>query len=1142
MDQEQIDKIAEEFVTLKGVTEAGVTPPKGVDAKSAFAKYVTREIDTGIKKQDGTTYKNNMSSSSQDLANALIMNGKDSMEVRVTRFEREMQRPGGPKGERLEKALYVTDGPADPVTGLTLKERLHSPDPKVKEAAQKEADAQQAKFKEEYAKKYPGKEAEKSIDALTSKDAAHKGMYKDMLKDGYNSPKVAAQQISLATNGAGTDEDAIKRSLQGMSPADIKQLKEEYKTTPGGGDLETALGVNGKGGFFTELSGQDRMDVEIMLMGDEKHMNDDERFALAEKKRDQQVGSESTAVGRFVMGGTYEKAAIDKSFNELSEFRANNKSKFVDGKFKGDPAEYEEYLAMCRKVGITAELYQEQSDRIADGITTGIAVVGAIAATVVTGGAAAAVIAGLSGAASMGTNYAMKGGRYGWEEGVKDIGMTGVNMALAYTGGVLDPKKLQGKVAWEATSGFISGTAETAMNDKTWDKGFVDGLGESVYSGFKGATVAAVSTGVSEGLGKIPAIDAMKESTNINRGIGNAITDGVGGMAGKSTEIGIDVSFGKKEFDGSNFIEEVGKEGGKSSMQGFLNGMAEIPGAKKEKAAADKKAAEDAKAEAEKKAAEEQKKIDDASKETETLAKDTKIVKDGEESLNTDKVDAAEKKADDLIDLQEQADKTVTEQGEKVKKAEEKKAAAEEAVHEEQKKVTQDEAVKDDKEVQQHETTEEQDLKKQVAKEELGDDKLVVPNDLSSEELSELMRRVKAGEDKEKLIKEIVSKRDANTSEVKDPETKKVLSEDDALAQLIALKDKGHLSPTDEKAFFSITDPQRREKFLEYLHQRSAEGPEHHERYPEALKQAQAETDPTKQDAKVEEVIAGFDKSGQKAAVEALRKLAPDTQAQLQLAHDLAVFHTIIDKPTAQITDSELKSLVNAHQALMQSTGGEDVILRKFVSDGAAQGMMAKKDQKQTISGCVGDKKNTDGLTGAEAIKALGLDYDDKTFVNSNGDGTFSAKEDAFFIEFTATKEIKAKAQITVTEDLYSRIAELAKSDPKAAELMTRLKPHGGAEGGTGGANPYTGTGGTAAGDRLGKGEGATINQEMHIGGTWDDTTKKMRDVPVLPDGTKMYKLGADGKPVLWATYQADADGKGNWIPSDEAMKTKTKA
>jgi len=91
--------------------------------------------------------------------------------------------------------------------------------------------------------------------------------------------------------------------------------------------------------------------------------------------------------------------------------------------------------------------------------------------------------------------------------------------------------------------------------------------------------------------------------------------------------------------------------------------------------------------------------------------------------------------------------------------------------------------------------------------------------------------------------------------------------------------------------------------------------------------------------------------------------------------------------------------------------------------------------------------------------------------------------------------------------------------------------------GGTGGANPYTGTGGTAAGDRLGKGEGATINQEMHIGGNYDKETKKMKDVPILPNGTKMYKLGADGQPVLWATYVAGADGVGNWELSADAKK-----
>ena len=99
-----------------------------------------------------------------------------------------------------------------------------------------------------------------------------------------------------------------------------------------------------------------------------------------------------------------------------------------------------------------AENYSKNIDEWADGITTTIAIIGAVVATVVTGGGAAplvaAAIAGGFGLAGMAAKYAIKGGRYGWEEALTDLGMTGVQMVTAGLG-----QKLQAIAAASKTMG-----------------------------------------------------------------------------------------------------------------------------------------------------------------------------------------------------------------------------------------------------------------------------------------------------------------------------------------------------------------------------------------------------------------------------------------------------------------------------------------------------------------------------------------------------------------------------------------------------------------------------------------------------------------------------------------------------------------
>ncbi|MBL8617444.1 MAG: hypothetical protein JNM72_17680 [Deltaproteobacteria bacterium] len=469
MDQDQLAAIAEEFVTLKGVTNAGAAPLKGDFARAEMAKYVTRDIE----RVPGMRGERKMDKSSKDLATDLIVSGKESMEVRVSSFEREMNRKGGPDAVRLEKALYANDALSPSETDdAPLSERLHSPDKDVREAAQKQAKAQQEAFEKSYEERYK-KKASASLSGQKDLSKEKKNLYGMMMEDGFNSTRVAKTQIQMAVDGAGTDEDAVKRALKGMSPNDIKELKQAYP------NLEADLGVNGKGGFFTELSGQDRIDVEVMLMGDEAHLNDDEKYALAARKMNDQLG---TGGG---VSGDIEKRALKANWDELRDWKAAHKADFKDGTFQGDPKDYDKYLLMCRRVGISAELYQEQSDRITNYITTGIAIVGAIAATVITAGAAspflaAALTTGATGLTTMAVKAGMKGDRYGWEEAATDGAKVAVESMTAGFGahlargaeGLKGMEKLAYLTKTGAASGGLNSLSSSLLDEKTYKDGF----------------------------------------------------------------------------------------------------------------------------------------------------------------------------------------------------------------------------------------------------------------------------------------------------------------------------------------------------------------------------------------------------------------------------------------------------------------------------------------------------------------------------------------------------------------------------------------------------------------------------------------------------------------------------------------------
>ena len=161
------------------------------------------------------------------------------------------------------------------------------------------------------------------------------------------------------------------------------------------------------------------------------------------------------------------------------------------------------FLATTAIAQTVAENYSKRIDAFADVATTGIAILGAIAAaviTVATGGAAGPLIAAalVAGLASMAANAAIKGGRYGWEQAAVDLGMTAVQALTAGVGaqlGAAAQVASKGATAASAASrslstlarlftgnpvvdqiivgaitGSIGGVAGAAFDERTWER------------------------------------------------------------------------------------------------------------------------------------------------------------------------------------------------------------------------------------------------------------------------------------------------------------------------------------------------------------------------------------------------------------------------------------------------------------------------------------------------------------------------------------------------------------------------------------------------------------------------------------------------------------------------------------------------
>ncbi len=323
----------------------------------------------------------------------------------------------------------------------------------------------------------------------------------------------SVEDLHLAVQGAGTDEDAIMKTLgeckdDKEKQALLKEYREKYGT-----DLLSDL----KG----DLSTSDYNKAYDMLQ--KKPETLEERKEQLEDKltRQRDGGTFWTGVSNGIMDSFGDEGRnLDDAAREV---RLTQREIAKGGTV--DEASLKKLDRAEQRVESSIEAYQEAKDNVAEGISTVASVTAATVVTIGTAGAGATVaVPWLIGSTltcagmKVGINKAIQGDNYDafGTDGLKDFatgaveGATNVLTPVAaakLTGGI-GSKTVQevAKVAIDDGLYAASNKAfETSIDDKTWKDGFGEGLKkvttETVAGGIIGGTVGAGTDLLMKGAG-----------------------------------------------------------------------------------------------------------------------------------------------------------------------------------------------------------------------------------------------------------------------------------------------------------------------------------------------------------------------------------------------------------------------------------------------------------------------------------------------------------------------------------------------------------------------------------------------------------------------------------------------------------------
>jgi hypothetical protein len=239
-----------------------------------------------------------------------------------------------------------------------------------------------------------------------------------------------AEQLKFALEGAGTDEEAVKKALHGKSKEEIAQIRQDYQNLTQR-QLDTDIAE--------DMGGRDHFDVKQDLKGRAETV--DEAVARANEVREFERGGSGNAVSRgFVDLFSDKGELLDKNTDRVNQSKQRFDQLVAEGRMDEAKAEKARLQELTGFATSDVETYREAKDSAADTAGTvaataaGVAVIVASAGTATPLVATAAMAAGAGAGARVVTTGLIKGEGYAVEDALMDAGQGAIDGGTAIIG------------------------------------------------------------------------------------------------------------------------------------------------------------------------------------------------------------------------------------------------------------------------------------------------------------------------------------------------------------------------------------------------------------------------------------------------------------------------------------------------------------------------------------------------------------------------------------------------------------------------------------------------------------------------------------------------------------------------------------
>lgn len=331
-------------------------------------------------------------------------------------------------GSELDQANALLEGnqaKADAASLKTAASGFFGADKKgINQALEGKTEEERKALAEAYQQTY-GKELQSELQSKLSGNALEKSQA--LLERGQLSE---AEQLKFAMEGWGTDEDAVKKALEGRSKEDVARIRQDYQSLTGR-ELDTDLS--------SEMSGRDHFDVTQSLKGRAETI--DEAVARANEVHAYERQGGRNAISRGFVDLLSDKGKLlDTNVARVNESQQRFENLVAEGRMEEARAEKARLQELTGFATSDVETYREAKDSAADAAGTVAATAAGVAVVVATAGTATPLVttalmaAGAGAGARVVTTGAIKGQGYGLEDGLMDAGIGAVDGGTSIIG------------------------------------------------------------------------------------------------------------------------------------------------------------------------------------------------------------------------------------------------------------------------------------------------------------------------------------------------------------------------------------------------------------------------------------------------------------------------------------------------------------------------------------------------------------------------------------------------------------------------------------------------------------------------------------------------------------------------------------